>query len=311
MNMNMAIKKKIFIHSRSYSSRIDVNTLCNHIDRLILAIEKNSLEDKFLLNDGGSKKIELMKSVLRRGDYKFTPLMIDEKEELKVCNPCDIIVMIALHFLLVESLAPYYGESTFSKYFVDMKLYDIDDRLNDYYLNYENRISEFGHMDGVILIKAKRSLFRQRDRLILKLLTIMDVSLLKIIRRFLDIDACEKSYFDFNKVFNYVGTEPKKCIFTDNDDLYCFPPYLRTDKPYQNVRYELFNFLLTDIDRQIDKELPDLYYARIYENICIPYTKKANYDYNKIYETIYDIFEKTVLLSPTVERQRLDYSDTS
>lgn len=41
-------------------------------------------------------------------------------------------------------------------------------------------------------------------------------------------------------------------------------------QPYQCLRYELFNYLLDDVDRVLDSELIGMDYARYYEYILIP-----------------------------------------
>lgn len=302
---NMHVRYRSYSTSQGQGSKITVYKLLDGIDMYIRLIYEMHLEEQFQMTS--SDDILLIKSLLEKGSYSFTPLQLDVDKELIVRSPYDCIVMGALYTVLVEGLSPYYGENCFSKYEKDINLYDTQGCHHNSYLQFHNRILEWRDMDGLILIESRRSLYRSKLRLIEKLRPIMDTPLLNLIKNLIEISACDKDFFEFNKTFHYTGTVPKKSKYTENSIAYCFPPYERYDQPYQNLRYELFNFLLDDVDQLLVQQLPNVNYARLYEYIFMPYRRvtdsiSSEVIYLNLYHSIYNIYDECNLLSPLVER---------
>ena len=290
-------------YSTSLGSKITVYKLLDGIDIYIKLIYEMHLEDKFKVSS--SEDILFIKRLLESGLYSFSPLQLDVDDELIVRSPYDYIVMGALYNVLVLGLSPYYRDNCCSKYDKDINLYDTEGIHQNCYTNFHNRIMEWRSLDGLILIESRRSLYRSKLRLIEKLRPIMDIPLLNLINKLIEISACDKDFFEFNKTINYTGTVPKKSIYSDNSIAYSFPPYERYDQPYQNLRYELFNFLLDDIDQKLEERLPHMEYARLYEYLIMPYrgdSITSDEKYLSLYHSIFNIFDECNLLSPMVER---------
>jgi hypothetical protein len=265
------------LHVRNYSQQrktyMTMSMLLNEIDRYARILYMHHEED-----DIKYKRLEIFKETLKtqfaNDTFKFDPLVY-RSGELDVYTIPNHMVMAALFRLLVKGLSPYFNNNCCSKFNGDIPNFTTQ---SFYYNNYEvfySKVKSWFFLHGILIVECQRTLKYCKSRLIEKFSGIVDPQLLSLIEKFIDINHTadfvllnpQTGSYKYKNVYE-ISNDSTPNIFTHHYGTCSEKGFI--PQPYQSLRYELFNYLLDDVDRGLESKLIGMDYARYYEYILIP-----------------------------------------
>lgn len=220
------------------------------------------------------KGVAKLKSKLINNEFGFDPLVY-KNNEIGVYSIYNYIVMAALFRVIVKGLSPYLKINCYSKYNGDITYNNTRDYYKYNYEDFFSKVNSWGNVNGILIVECKRTLHKCQSRLIKKLSPIVDSQLLSLIESFINTNYVADFCNVYSKRNCYYTYGNISRIYNDQYPEYFSHHYGVTyeadfiPKAYQALRYELFNFLLDNIDSEIKKRD----FARIYEYILIPINK--------------------------------------